>query len=137
MAHHKIEISQEFNKPVADVYAWLSDHEQLGAIFNAPVSRIKPGTNDLNGVGSVRRIGPAPIGIQETVIDAEENKSIDYIITKFGGPVKNHKGRLDFSETQSGSRVDWVIHFDSFPVIGPILEKVLTQAISRGLSKNA
>ena len=137
MAQHRVRVSQDFNKPVEEVYSWLSNHENLGPLFLLPVTRIKNGKTDINGVGSVRRLGPPPFGIQETIIAAETNKSIDYIITRFGGPVRNHGGRLDFTETSTGSRVDWNIEFDSFPVIGPVLETVLTQAISRGLLKNA
>ncbi len=137
MTQHRVQISQDFSRPVDEVYAWLANHDNLGKLFMAPVKRIHDGTNDINGVGSIRRIGPWPVGIQETVTAAEPNQSIDYRITRFGGPVRNHRGRLDFSDTGQGSRVDWTIEFESFPVVGTVLESVLSTIISRGLKRNA
>ena len=137
MAQHTIEISQNFSKPVEEIYDWLSNHNNLGKLFMASVKRIQDGADELNGVGSIRRIGPWPVGVQETVTAAEPNRSIDYRITRFGGPVRNHRGHLDFTSTSKGSRVEWTIEFDSYPVIGIVLETVLSTLVSRGLKRNA
>lgn len=137
MAQHTIEVSQNFSKPVEEIYAWLSNHNNLGKLFMAPVKRIQDGADEINGVGSIRRIGPWPVGVQETVTAAEPNRSIDYRITRFGGPVRNHRGHLDFKTTTKGSRVEWTIEFDSYPVIGTVLETVLSTVVSRGLKRNA
>lgn len=135
MAQQIIEITQEFSLPVERVFNALADHNNLSNVFGIPVKRIKDGFDDVNGVGSVRALGIGPIATQETVVDIEPNVSIDYEITKFGGPIQNHHGRIDFMQTGRGSRVTWTITFDAFPVVGPVLNKVLTTAITRGLRK--
>ena len=128
-----ISVSQTFKAPVGDVFKVLADHNQLSRVFGIPVKRIKDGQNDANGVGSVRRLGPPPFGVQETVTAVEPNQRIDYIITKFGGPVMNHNGSQTFSEKGSGSELTWQINFSSLPVLGSGVAKVLETALTRGL----
>lgn len=128
-----VNVSQNFNVPAADVFAILADHNQLKRVFGIPVKRIKDGDKDPNGVGSVRRLGPPPFGIQETVTAVEANKRIDYIITKFGGPVMNHNGSQTFSEKGSGSELHWQINFSSLPGLGNAVAKGLETALKRGL----
>lgn len=123
--------------PVEQVFALLSDHNKLGKVLGAPVKRIKDGAGDVNGVGSVRTIGFAPLALEETVVDMVPNESIDYVISKNGGPVLNHYGRLVFSKTPRGSRVEWTITFESYPVVGAVIEKALGIGIARGLKKIA
>lgn len=135
MGQHVIEINHESRLPVAQVFNALADHNNLSNVFGIPVKRIKDGYDDVNGVGSVRALGIGPLATQETVVDIEPNVSIDYEITKFGGPIMNHHGRIDFMQTTQGSRVTWTITFESFPVVGTALEKVLQTAITRGLKK--
>jgi uncharacterized protein YndB with AHSA1/START domain len=135
MAQQRIEITQDFSLPVERVFKALADHNNLSNVFGIPVKRIHDGVGDVNGVGSVRALGFAPLATEETIVDVEPNVSIDYEITKNGGPLRNHHGRIDFEKTGRGSRVTWVITFDSFPVVGPVVNKVLTTAITRGLRK--
>lgn len=130
-----VSVSQSFNAPVADVFAVLSDHNQLKRVFGIPVTRIKDGKDSANGVGSVRRLGPPPFGVQETVTAVEPNARIDYVISKFGGPVMNHSGCQRFSEKGSGSELTWEINFSSLPGLGHGVVKVLETALSRGLAK--
>jgi len=137
VAQQKIVITQNFNERVASVYERLSDHNKLGEVFGVPVKRIKDGRNAPNGVGSVRRIAGGPLAVEETVTAAEPNRSIDYRITKGGAPIRNHSGRIEFSEASDGSRVRWTIEFDAPPVAGPALRVILEKGISRGLKRMA
>ncbi|MDX5298022.1 MAG: SRPBCC family protein [Gammaproteobacteria bacterium] len=138
MAQQRIEIVQDYNKPLAQVFASLADHNNLSRVFGIPVKRIKDGAGDVNGVGSVRRLGFSPLAVEETVVDMQPNQSIDYRITRGGGPVRNHHGRLTFSSVGNGTRVNWVITFDSpVPLLGPVVRKVLTQGIRMGLQRIA
>lgn len=137
MPHQKIVIKQTFNQPVNEIYAHLSDHNRLGSVLRAPVKRIEDGQDSPNGVGSVRRVGPAILGLQETVTAARPDRSIEYRISKGGAPLKNHRGQLDFSEAGQGSRVTWTIEFDAPPVVGGVIAKVLDGVISSGLKRIA
>lgn len=134
MTQQVVTISQDFNASTDAVFAVLSDHNRLNEVFGLPVKRIKDGEGSPNGVGSVRRMGPGPIATQETVTAIEPGKSIDYIISRFGGPIVNHQGRLTFSENSSGSTVTWVIKFDTVPkLLGKPVNTVLSLAIGKGL----
>ena len=138
MAQHRIEVTQEFNKPVEEVFAYLADHNNLSKVFGIPVKRIKDGDDgNVNGVGSVRALGFAPLATEETVVGLIPNQSIEYVITRNGGPIMNHHGELEFAKTARGSRVAWTITFDSLPVVGTAVKKILETGVTRGLKKLA
>lgn len=134
-----IEIVQEFSRPVAEVYEELADHNRLGKVFGVPVVRVRDGNSSVNGVGSVRRIGVAPLAIEETVVGAVAGKSIDYKITRGGWPLKNHHGRLVFKSLTGGrSQLNWHIEFNgALPGSAFLVKQILNLAISRGLKKIA
>ncbi|WP_295678648.1 SRPBCC family protein [uncultured Nevskia sp.] len=134
-----IEIVQEFSRPVAEVYEELADHNRLGKVLGVPVVRVRDGNSSVNGVGSVRRIGVAPLAIEETVVGAVAGKSIDYKITRGGWPLKNHHGRLVFKPLTGGrSQLTWHIEFNgALPGSAFLVKQILNLAISRGLKKIA
>lgn len=134
MAQQKVVVVQEFRKPVQELFAQLSDHNRLAPILGVPVKRIRDGQDDVNGVGSVRRMGIAPLALEETVLAVVPNQCIEYTISKGGGPIQNHHGKLEFSSTAKGSKVQWTIVFDSpLPLVGPIVRRVLQRGLGFGL----
>jgi hypothetical protein len=136
MAKYTLEVAQDYRQSVEAVFAKLSDHNQLGKVLGIPVKRVVSGAGDINGVGSVRRMGLWPAAIEETVTAMVPNQSIDYRISKGGAPLKNHSGGLTFSKTGQGSRVVWTITFDSsVPVVGAVIKQVLTQGLRLGLKR--
>ena len=125
MSQQRIDVVQEFRKPVEEMYAFLSNHNNLTKVFGIPVKRVRDGMGDVNGVGSVRSMGFAPLAVEETVVGVVANQSIDYEISRGGGPLTNHHGRLTFT-------------FDSpLPLVGPIVRQVLKQGLTMGLRKIA
>lgn len=136
MSSHEIVVSQQSSRSLDDLFGILSDHNRLTSVLGVPVKRIKDGQADINGVGSVRRLGPPILGVEETVTAVEPNKRIEYKITRNGGPIRNHAGRLDFAETDSGSSVTWTIRFDApLPVLGQGVATVLEQGVKLGLRR--
>lgn len=136
MARYTVEVAQDYRLPVEAVFQKLSDHNQLGKVLGIPVKRVVNGKTDINGAGSVRRMGLWPVTVEETVVAVVPNKSIAYRISKGGAPLKNHSGALAFSSTAQGSRVTWTINFDSsLPVIGAVVKQVLTQGLRMGLKR--
>ncbi|WP_198043607.1 SRPBCC family protein [Ketobacter nezhaii] len=129
---------QRYRKPVSEVFSFFADHQNLSELFPVPVKRIKSGQGDVNGVGSVRRIGPWPLGVEETVTAIETDRSIHYRISRNGGPITHHRGKLEFSETSEGSMVNWTIEIDSpIPLVAPIVKTVLGNVVRRGMKKIA
>lgn len=138
MPQQTISISQDFSQNLATVFALVSEHDNLGRVFGIPVSRIKDGSDAVNGLGSVRRMGPWPLGTQETVTEYTPNERVAYQITKFGGPIRNHRGEVLFSKQGDGSRVTWNITFDTFPeAIGTGVKGLLETALRSGLRRLA
>lgn len=140
MAKNIIQMNVAFNAPVETVFAELSDHEKMGKVLGAKVKRIKEGKNSTNGVGSIRRLTPVPLAdFEETVTGFEPNKLIEYTVTK-GSPIKNHLGRMVFSEANGKTHLHYTIQFDmklGIPFTGLILKTVLEKVITSGLHKLA
>jgi hypothetical protein len=133
---HRIDIVHVSALPLSELFCALADHENLSQVFGVPVRRIHDGLGEPNAVGSVRRIGPQPLGVEETVTALETDRSIDYRITRGGFPLRNHRGRLEFSATDRGSQVRWTIEFNSWlPITGTLLRMALGHAIGRGLKR--
>lgn len=137
MPHYRVVVRQDFNQSVDSLFAVLSDHQRLGQVLGVPVTRIREGAESPNGVGSIRRIGPWPFGIQETVTALRPPSRIDYRISRFGGVIRKHRGSLLFEDTGQGSRVTWTIEFDALPVVGALVSKTLQRGLGRGLARFA
>jgi uncharacterized protein YndB with AHSA1/START domain len=136
MPKYTVEVTQEYHQPVETIFQKLSDHNKLGKVLGIPVKRVVNGKTDINGTGSVRRMGLWPVTVEETVLAVVPNKSINYEISKGGAPLKNHQGSLSFSNSAQGSRVTWTIKFDSsLPFIGVVVKQVLTQGLRMGLKR--
>ncbi|HLT14883.1 SRPBCC family protein [Marinobacter sp. SS5-14b] len=133
MASYTIEINETFDVPRTRVFALFADHHRFGKMIGAPVKRIKDSDQaDPNGVGSVRKIGIGPLSLEETVLGFEPDSLIEYAITSLS-PIKNHLGRIRFSDTQEGqTRVQYTITFDD---IVPFSGKVVSSALEHGLRR--
>ena len=135
----RIAIEKDFNKPVSEVFADLGDHETFGRIVGAPIKRVVAGTGPTgaNGLGSVRRVGPKPLGFEETIVAFEKDALIEYKITK-GTPLRNHLGRMVFSPRGHGCHLSYVITFDlNIPLLGRVVQKALATGLEQGLTKYA
>ena len=130
-----VDVQQDFSLPVDRVYAFLSEHEHLGPLFGATITRVKDGDTSRNGVGSVRRlkIGRLP-SFDETVTEAVPDALIRYRITR-GSPLRGHEGVLRFtSGPNGGSHVDYTIRFGAaVPLLDRVVAVGLRRNIRRGL----
>ncbi len=137
MAVQRINIQQSFPFSVSKLFAHMSEHENLSALFApAKVSRLRNGDHDRNGVGSVRklRIPPGP-PFEETVTVYEPDRRIEYRITR-GSPLKNHYGTMLFSGDDSSAQLHYTIEFEGkLPGIAAVIRVLLEKSIRKGLSK--
>jgi len=137
MAKHQVHIEETFAAPVKKIFPLFADHEQFGRILGLPVKRIKASANAKvpNGLGSVRSIRIGASTFEETVTVYKPNALIEYIISK-GSPLKNHLGRIQFSETDGKTYLVYNIGFDSkIPLAGGLIAKGLEVAIKRGFKR--
>lgn len=138
MSLQTIHVVQAFNAPVSEIFSTISDHEKFGKILGAEVTRVKDGEGALNGLGSVRelKIGPLP-SFQETITGFVDNQFIEYKITQ-GSPIKNHIGKIRFSEAQGLTTVDYTIKLESkIPFTSALIKTALGSGIRKGLKKYA
>jgi len=141
MGEQRIKITQLFNAPVDTIFSFLTDHEAFGNVINAKIKRVvdSPDENK-NGLGSVRRINAFPVpAFEETVVTFEPNQLMEYVISK-GSPIKNHKGRMEFSDEQGKTSLNYTIDFEPklpFLFFGSILKKAIEKPIREGLKRLA
>jgi len=135
MRAHHVQIEHEFAKPPERIFAYLSEHENLAAVFGAKVTRLRDGEGERNGVGSMRKlqIGPLP-PFEETVTEFVVPERIVYEITK-GSPLRGHLGVMTFVATPSGgTRFVYDIRIGSpIPGIAPLVRAALTRSITQAL----
>ena len=133
----RVHVVHEFTSDPQTVFEKLSEHENLGPVFGAKVTRVKDGDTSRNGAGSVRRlkIGILP-AFEETTLKAEPNTLIEYAITK-GGPLRGHWGRQELSPTPSGgTKLVYTIGFNApLPGMAGVVAKQLTAGLAKGLPK--
>lgn len=131
----RVHLTHVFTSSPDLVFDALAEHENLGPVFGAKITRVKDGDTTRNGVGSTRslKIGPLP-AFQETTTVADRPTLIEYKITK-GSPLKGHWGRQVLTPTaDGGTRLDYSIGFDAVvPGLAPVVAKILTLAIGKGL----
>lgn len=137
MRAHWVHVEHDFANPPERVFARLSEHENLSAIFPAKITRLRDGSDGhRNGVGSARRMSPFGIlpPFEETVTEFVENEKIVYRITK-GSPLRGHEGTMLFTPTAGGgTHLDYKIRLASpIPGIAAIVQRALTQSIRKGL----
>ena len=132
----RIEVSESFHQPVERVFAFLAEHENLGPLLGARVTRVRDGQTSRNGVGSTRslKVGPLP-ALEETVTQVVPDELIEYRITKGGAPVSDHLGVLRFAARGAGSTLTWTITFSAPPVLAQLVTLGLTRSIKAGLKK--
>lgn len=135
MPRYTVDVTQDYALPAEAVFRVLSDHNRLSRVLGIPVRRVVDGRTSVNGEGSVRRMGLWPLTVEETVYNVVANQSIHYRISKGGAPLRNHTGALSFSTTGRGSRVNWTIRFEAPPVLGRVVQQVLTQGLRLGLKR--
>ena len=135
----RVHVIQDFPQPVDELFAYLSEQENLEPLFGAKIRRLTDGTDGTrNGVGASRelRVGPTPPFV-ETNVEVVPNELIRYRITK-GGILKDHEGTMRFSSTPTGSRLDYTIVFDGkVPGIAPLVKAGLTRNITKALKAHA
>jgi uncharacterized protein YndB with AHSA1/START domain len=130
----RVQFERDFDLPVDRVFAYLAEHENLGPLFGARITRVRDGDQVRNGVGSVRRlrIGLLP-GFEETVTGFVPGERIEYRITR-GSPLRDHHGAMAFSPRPAGTHLHYVIEFaGAVPGVAPAVAAGLNRSVPRGL----
>jgi len=139
MGRQHIEIQQSFNAPVETIFNLLTDHESFGNVLATKIKRVVDSQEEnKNGVGSVRRITSFPVpAFEETVITFKPNHLMEYVVSK-GSPIKNHKGRMEFSENGGKTKLHYTIYFEPklpFALLGSVLKQAIEKPIRKSLEE--
>jgi uncharacterized protein YndB with AHSA1/START domain len=124
MAQQTIHFLERLDAPVERVFDRFADHDWFVRLFGGRCRQVATGQDHQNGVGSVRRIGPGSMSIDETIVAFEPNRLIHYQVTR--GPLQNHLGTIEFREEDGKTVVDYHIRFDGKPLfIGPVVKRIV------------
>jgi hypothetical protein len=137
VANYQVRFEQYFATPRANVFAWFSDHEKFGCIWGGRFRRIKDATEgkNPNGLGSVREIRLGFTRFEETIVKFQPPSIIEYKITR-GSPIKNHHGRLVFTDADRGTKLDYTISFDQrIPFTGWLVARILSAQWRNGVNR--
>ena len=133
---HTINISQTYSADPGRVFAALTDHEQFLSGKGLSCTLITAGENERNGLGAVRRVDGGSMVFTELINVFDRPQAYEYRITELSGwmgrmlPMHHVQGRLEFSETDEGTRVDWMSRFEvRIPLLGWLLERVLGHSL--------
>jgi uncharacterized protein YndB with AHSA1/START domain len=133
----RVHVTHTYTSDPATVFEKLAEHENLGPVFGAKISRVCDGDDSRNGPGSTRslKIGPMP-AFEETTTKAEPHSLIEYKISK-GGPLRGHWGVQKLTPTaDGGTTLDYTIGFDlPIPGMAPLVGKALSRGLKKGLPK--
>lgn len=137
MPQQTVRFEQFFAAPRERVFAWFADHEKFGRIWPGSTRRVQDSADgaNVNGLGSVREVRSSGMAFEETITAFDPPERIEYRITK-GSPIKNHQGRLNFSEVTGGTKLDYTIEFDpKIPLTGGLIASVLCASWHRGVQR--
>jgi hypothetical protein len=141
MTIHEINIRQEFDAPIGQVWEAFNDHENFGKMFGQKIQRIvdSPDKTNINGIGSVRLIKAPMMPFEETVMRSEKPSCIEYKISR-GTPIDHHYGSMRFSSLDNGKRsaMEYTIKLGSkIPLLGLLVKTVLQKEMTKGIKKYA
>lgn len=137
MPQQTVRFEQFFARPREQVFAWFADHEKFGRIWPGRTRRLQASADPAqpNGLGSVREIRSGGLTFEETITAFEPPARIEYRVTR-GGPVRNHRGLLLFTEVSGGTTLDYTIEFDpKIPFTGGLIASVLCASWHRGVQR--
>jgi uncharacterized protein YndB with AHSA1/START domain len=138
MPSQEVVMDGDFAAPRAQVFAAFADHARFGRIMGGRFTRIRDAAdpNDPNGLGSVRELRGLGPAFEETIVTYQPPSLIEYRVTR-GSPIKNHLGRIEFSDAPGGgTRIHYVIRFDPrVPFTGSLIAGVLRGAWPKAVTR--
>lgn len=90
---------------------------------------LRPGTDDPDGVGALRRFGVGPGGSREEVVAWEPPRHLGYVVVS-GLPVRHYRSDVVLDDDGSGTVIRWQGSFDALvPGTGPLLRMMLQRMV--------
>ena len=134
--NQRVEAKVLIEAPPDTVWNVLTDQDRMsGWIGFDPVTRVRDGWPDRDGVGSERRMKGPGGTIVEQVIGVEPKRRIRYRVIE-GSPFIFHNGEITVEPRGNATEVSWSIRFRSrIPLLGAFWQSVVGALLPRMLSK--
>lgn len=126
--------SETISSTSSNVFSVISDSEYLGRSIGVPMTVLVEASNP-GGVGTIRRVGPPLIGVEETIRKIEVNESIEYFISKNGGPIKNYHAKMFVSESADHVNLVWEMQFQTNILLSAPLKFTLSRLAKLALKR--
>jgi uncharacterized protein YndB with AHSA1/START domain len=130
-----VEVTRQFAAPIERVFDRYTDHvswTQWAGLGKVVLAR--QGVPAPNGVGCVRAITTAGVGVHEEVLEFEPPKRMTYRVVKGAVPMKDHLGEVLFQSENGGTRVTWRCQFNSkIPGLGGVQRWFITRLFRTAL----
>lgn len=128
-----IVVEQLLKSSAEAVFDVLANH--VGYTRFKPVKSaelLRPGTEEENGVGAVRRIRVAGAWFEEEITGFERPKRIDYRIVRSMPPIEHAGGSLVIEQRPEGTHLTWTSTFRvAIPLLSPLLTRFAAAQMSR------
>lgn len=141
-AMHQIQVTILIAADQERTFDALSDHERFLSGRGLSCKLVRAGTAEPNGLGARRQVDAGNLVFNEDIVAFERPNSYQYLITELGGslgrwlPLEHQLGRLEFTETDHGTRVDWTSRFlVRIPILGWFIERLFGLGLKRSFNK--
>jgi len=119
--------------PAERVWNVVREHERMKEWTGLRAELLRPGIDDRNGVGAVRKLGIAGSGAEEEVVEFVPGERYVYRLLR-GAPIRNHRGAVMLIPEGSATRVRWAVRFEAaVPGTGGALAAVLGRVFRASL----
>lgn len=134
-----IKVERLINKPIAEVFNFLADHENYSQFPGIDKSELlEQGSDEKNGLGALRRVVLGAIKLEERITAFEKPNRLHYQIEKSSPlPFLHDRGEIQLLEEGSQTRVIWLSkgHID-IPIIGNLIfDKMINKQGAAGFNK--
>lgn len=126
---NRLLMTAEVPAPREQVFDYLTDH--FDEIWQGRMERVREGSDPSRplGLGFVRRMHTPAGVLDEEIVTHERPSVIEYKVINQGARFENHLGRLELTETDRGTHLDYTVAFDYRP---PWQGRVLTTVMKMG-----
>jgi uncharacterized protein YndB with AHSA1/START domain len=137
MADQTLSFDEIFPASRSRVFAYFGNPDRLQRLWGGRFKRQTAGSDPAHpdGVGATRTVRAGAFKFTETITAFEPGELIEYQMHA-GGPVRNHRSRIAFTDADGGTRVQYTIEFDSkFPGSGAMIAATIRLAWRVGAPK--
>jgi hypothetical protein len=141
-AMHQIQVTTVIDADRERTFEALSDHERFLSGQGLSCQLVRAGASEPNGLGARRRVDAGNLVFNEDIVAFERPISYQYLITELGGslgrwlPLEHQLGLLEFTDTDSGTRVDWKSRFlVRIPILGWLIERMFGVGLKGSFNK--